>query len=646
MQDFSAGLNTDQHEVLLEPNEATEILNFRLNKVGSLVSRDGLQPVLVSDDILASVMEPLQYNGEDVLYNGELVMYEVDVSGGGFSPGFDEGFDIQSGGVPGEVPLPGPITQLGAWRNSTNLPQSQVLFHSGTQLYKVDQTLGEYVSIYSGLAVNRGTFLNAQDRAIYSNGAGRPVMWDGTTAVELGIDEPPAFATATATSGGSVLDGDYSYVYTYVDSLGRESNPSPISTVSPAPTNQTVTLTWDDPEDLTTHVRIYRRDDVSGSAAFIYLAEVAVGTETYADDGLVSLNPFVGTPPVDHNPPPNLERMAYYNGTYFGSIGKELYWSLPYQPDYWPGQNVTELPFEGNDRVVTMVSQQDTLLVFGRTNLLLVQGLYPNFSVSRLDVAIGAVSMDSAIEVEGSTFFLSDDGIRVFPGMELLTPRVRTQFTSLTNQEKEAGILSYSPGERSLWASVGGRTFVFHLPTQSTTIYDFSPNAVLSGGATGTEPPILSTGMGTVLSRYAGGSDRSLPIPIAWTSKLFQLDNPESTKFIRRLGMFASQGAEANVTIQLADSNNIYSVVPSSQNVNQGTIFWDGGALWEDDSNPLTNPLWSDPSAIVYFIGSLPAQTLVGMTLRVLITGQTSERVEIVPPVSLLYRESLRFLGA
>ena len=44
--DFSGGLNTDQHEILLEPNEATEILNFRLDKTGSLVVREGLTPIV------------------------------------------------------------------------------------------------------------------------------------------------------------------------------------------------------------------------------------------------------------------------------------------------------------------------------------------------------------------------------------------------------------------------------------------------------------------------------------------------------------------------------------------------------------------------------------------------------------------------
>jgi hypothetical protein len=120
-------------------------------------------------------------------------------------------------------------------------------------------------------------------------------------------------------------------------------------------------------------------------------------------------------------------------------------------------------------------------------------------------------------------------------------------------------------------------------------------------------------------------------------SKIYQLSNPEKVKHIRRIGLFAvsGEGSGSLATLTLGDTENFYTV--SLEAVDGGTsTLWD--FTWGDP--------WSSETA-GYFIGSLPAQALLGRVLQISIEGDADDApFEVITPISIEFRESDRFLGS
>ena len=577
ISDFSGGYNPDQSPVLLAANEATDILNFRLDKVGSLVSRKGYTKLIATAASSA-------------------------------------------------------ILSLGALRDAATPANSQVLVHLADGSVRAINTGGAgYDTLATGFGTVKGVFRAAQDSVFYSNGVRRPVRYDGTNVYTLGLDPPGSAPGLTAGSGGS-LSGTYKYCYTYVStSRGIESNPSPVATVVPA--SQKVTVAFTASGDSTVdEVNIYRT--APGGAVYLYLTVQLDGAGTWDDTGAVALSALAVE--VDHDIPGNLESLEYFQGYFFGTVGKTLYWSKPLQPDYWPALNSTEVGFEGIDDIVTLVSHQDALLIFGRRNVLILNGSGGNWQIARLDVAIGATCPEAITSVGGQLVFLSNDGLRLYPGFQVFAPNLQRLLADLTEEQRLSARLGYVGEERSLWLRIDGRTYTVHVPNQGASVYDFDPPDFLAGGADGNSSPLLVAADGLHVNVYGGNTDDSADIPLRWESKTFELDSPETTKFFRRIGAFATTGASGVVTVTIKDRSNVsHSValmaVDSVEDLRWDAFNWDE-AYWPSEG-------------LSYFIGALPADRLFGQTMTVEITAEVSSEVEITPPITFQYREANRFLG-
>ena len=603
LTDFSGGLNKDQHEILLKDNEATSILNFRLDKIGSLIARNGTS--------------------------------EIE----GFAP-----------------PNQRTIGQIGVWTNPANPTLSRVMVKLlRTAGGAADSPFREYDPNLPGLVhrgdlqaianTARGRFANAEDLLLYADGVMDPCAFNPSfqpggsgdgNFLPLGL-AAPLVPTQSGTPSGTVPNHSWSFVTTFVNtstSPQLETVPSPILTVATVASGG-VTISRSSASDFATHWNLYARDDTDPNGIFYLVnsAPIPYATTSYSWTDPNILLPI--EPPYSNLPAPKLETIAYFNGTYFGAIGNKLYWSSPLTPFAWPWENQTTLPFEGNDRVMGLASLQDSLIIFGRKNILVVSGYNPVFTITRLDAAIGLVGMDAFEEIAGQVVFYSDEGLRVYPGLQVIAPTIARTLNAEGLANKEAAILRHSPRENALWLVVGGRTYVVFLATQAVSVYNFDPKAVLSGGVTSTGWNLLVTSDGLRGLIHEGDTDEGTNIPVTWTSKVFQMDNPETTKFVRRIGMFASRGSAALATISLKDNAGSLATVPL---VAQGvdSAFWDE-FNW-DEAN------WST-DGIVYFIGALPAQVLIGMTLQVSLDGSVEAGTEFIPPITLLYRESLRFLG-
>lgn len=575
ISDLSGGLNLDTNALLVADNEAVDIRNFRLDKLGSLVSRQGYA----------------RYN---------------DAS-------------------------PGNVLALGRWRNPTN-PNTNVVLVALSDGSLSGMVSGSWTQLLTGLDTSaEGEFVPVRDVTIYANGVDSPVVFDGTDAYTLGLAAPSSAPSVSSTTG--TLDGTYGYAYTYYStSRGIESNASDTSpiTLSTEGADVDVVASTDSSVD---KIRVYRT--TAGGSTPLLLDEVSNVTATYTDDGSGSL--VITLAPTTNDQPPALEHVAYLQGYTFGSIDGTLYWSKPYQPDYWPALYSTEVPFEGNDTIVALWSHRDTLLIFGRQNIILLSGSSGEWRLSRVDVDQGAVNSRCILEVEGSLVFLSKDGLRTFPNMAAFAPKLTRTLAQHSRADLEDAAAVYVPEERSIWVSVDDRTYTVHLPNQAISVYSFATRQFLAGGDSGFELPLFIDSTGGHVNQYGDTYlDLGEAINVVWRSKVYALTDPELTKFFRRIGTFASTGSTSTITITIADRGSQSVTVPLDS-VSSGTqTYWDQFD-WDE-------AYWSS-EGVSYFIASLPASALFGRTIQVTISGSISGETEIVSPVTFEYRTANRFLG-
>ena len=575
--DLSGGLNPDSNPVLIGDNEATAVRNIRFDQMGSLVSRRGYSRYLDEDA------------GSDLL-------------------------------------------AIGRWLAEGAVSGGQIIAHTDAGEL-VEVTAGHTV-LFTGLSLTAGgRFMGVEDRAVYSNGVDRPVAYDGSTAYALGVSAPVSAPTVALNGAGSIT-GVVSYAYTFYDNTtGTESNPSPVS-ADISPSSQSVLLTGlPGGHPRANRVRIYRTDP--GGTALFFLDDIAVTETTYDDDGATSGNALL--PLVyDNDVPLAFENMAYVKGYAFGSIGDTLYWSKAYDIEHWPALNFTPVPFEGNDTIRALASFQDTLIVFGRRNIVLVAGAGGQWSLSRTDVDSGVVSPKAIVELDGVLVYLDYDGLKTIPGSERVAPKLDRVFAAMSPSTLEEYALLYVPEERALWASSPSGTYTVHLPNRAISWYDFGANQWVPGGLNGFGYPLFTDPASSrYVNTYGAVNDLGANIPILWRSKIFQLTNPELTKFFRRIGAFASTGAAGTVTINIADAARSVSVALASTSNDPGGV-WDS-AVWGTD-------VWA-AEGLVYFIGALPAQALFGHTMQVTITADVGTTTEVVPPITFEFREANRFLG-
>jgi len=180
---------------------------------------------------------------------------------------------------------------------------------------------------------------------------------DGLAPYKLGLPGPTT-APTLAGAGGSGTIVTRSYVVTFIDQYGHESQPSP-----PVEGATYTNATWNvnnipqpvaDPSRApVTKIRIYRTTTAtSGTTTFFKVGEVNVGVTTFADTttdtvatGGGQIESIMWAPP-----PADLQGMiAMPNGILVGWVGNDLYFSENYRPHAWPAEYVltTEYPIVG-----------------------------------------------------------------------------------------------------------------------------------------------------------------------------------------------------------------------------------------------------------------------------------------------------------
>lgn len=204
--------------------------------------------------------------------------------------------------------------------------------------------------------------------AIAANRIAKVIDPTSGKVTRLGGSAPAAAPTVTKTGTG--ITGTVAYAYTFYDSTtGWESSPSPITAFTTCADEGIIVGglgTTIDREGIDKK-RIYRTE-ISGDFPLLYLAEVALATAGFADDGSLYLGdnmPDIG----DHEPPQDgvyiLEKhedrlfYAYQAAVYYSHIFAGVYPNLEYFSD------ARSFNFPFTVKAIKSVPKLGGLLIFG-----------------------------------------------------------------------------------------------------------------------------------------------------------------------------------------------------------------------------------------------------------------------------------------
>lgn len=319
------------------------------------------------------------------------------------------------------VQITGAPTITGIYQLLKSNGSSCFITTAGGTIYNTVSNFGLATTIATGQSATAlYDFASFQDYAIIVNGVNTNLKYNciGSTT-RLGIVAPVA-APAVAIGAAGVLTGNYRYVYTYVNGDGRESNPSPISTlITPAAQKVDVTVVAStDPQ--VTNIRIYRT--FVGGAIFYTVDTIANVAGVYNDnipDG--SLGAQLSD--IDREPPPILIYVETHKNRVFGidaSNLNRLRFSELYDESAWPDLNFIDINPGDGDVITGLISFFDQLIIFKRKNIYILSGTdNTNFVIQQAlsESRVGALSNRTIVRMDNHVGFLSERGPYAFDGL-------------------------------------------------------------------------------------------------------------------------------------------------------------------------------------------------------------------------------------
>lgn len=226
-----------------------------------------------------------------------------------------------------------------------------------------------------------------------------------------------------------------SYLYTFVNDLGQESAPSPVSSTVLRPDGVSVTVTT--PTSVPSGVsasygvdtkRIYRAVTGSTGTVFRFVAEIPLGTATYADALTDSELGEVLQSELWALPPDDLKGiLALPNGIMVGFRANQLCFSAQNQPHAWP----VEYRLNTDTAIVGIGNIDNTVVIGTESFPYLATGNDPAaYSMSKLEAQQACVSKQSVAYVLGiGVVFATPDGLLAVLGNGQVQNLTRGIFT-------------------------------------------------------------------------------------------------------------------------------------------------------------------------------------------------------------------------
>lgn len=268
---------------------------------------------------------------------------------------------------------------------------------------------GEWISWDKIVDVVRGPV--AEDR-LYFTGDGAPkIMVNGETmnlALAAPTGKPVAIVSGTPDDS---LSSTIIYAYTWVTSLGEESEPSPLSEgVLWSPGLPVTVRGFSPPPEgrRVTSMRIYRSQTSSTGATDLYfIAERPAGVGDFLDEDLDIVEP-IGT--TDFNPPPDdLQGITTLpNGMLAAFSGKRLYFSEPYYPHAWPEKYVLTTDYE----IVGLGAFGSSVAILTTGTPYIASGTAPeNFVMEKLELNLPCINARGIVDLGYSVAYPSHLGL-------------------------------------------------------------------------------------------------------------------------------------------------------------------------------------------------------------------------------------------
>lgn len=238
----------------------------------------------------------------------------------------------------------------------------------------------------------------------------------------LGVPTPETAPTVTP-SGGTGTSLVRAYLYTWLSAFGEEGAPSPATLATGHINTPTWNITMTPPlsidtsgRNLTT-TRIYRTvTGTNGVTTFFFVADVPIGTTTYADT-IVDTSITGGTqlPTTLYTKPPNNLQgcVALPNGMLAGWTGNDIWFSEPYLPHAWPAEYAVTVEYP----IVGLGNIGASLIVCTEGYPQVATGNHPSvMSFGKIDVNEPCASRQSIVSAIDGVYYASMNGlIRVNP---------------------------------------------------------------------------------------------------------------------------------------------------------------------------------------------------------------------------------------
>ena len=393
---------------------------------------------------------------------------------------------------------------------------------------------------------------------------GRPSVNGTPNGLRLGIPQPANGKIASAAVSGTGTGTAYErfYTFSYVSPLGEEgppmATPLPVTSVQ---NGQTVTLNFNT-ETLTNYNlatglrRIYRTAQGTNSTTFEFVADVVIGTTTYADSILDSALGEI-MPSANWFAPPAamIGLKSTGSGFFVGYYGNTLYVSELFMPHAWNPNNELAFPFP----ITALAVTTDSIVVFTQGNPYLVTGTDPaTLTAIKIDNAQSVPFRKSCVDMGGYVMAASPDGL-------IAIQQAQIQMATLDYYTLQQWQAAFPPAtlygfyyEGIYVGFSGSNGFMFDMrksPAVLTTLSGF-PTIVGSYNDLSTDTLYLLDSTGIIWSWETGN-----PMMFTWKSKPVRVPMPMCPACGR---IYAS----GTVTFQLwADGNPVYSVAVSDSNV-------------------------------------------------------------------------------
>ena len=324
-----------------------------------------------------------------------------------------------------------------AWKSPTSVATvasgRQTIYRMGRD---VDSDAQYWLSWTTAVNVVRGFDANDTTEQTYYTGDGAPKFTNNVIGLAtapyptanrpMGIPAPASAPSVVGTNSGaaSPVVEYYYYVYTYVNSLGWESAPSPVSALVTRDNLGSTAISGfsavpSGNYDIAT-IRIYRTQGSSTGTDFYFLREISIATANTVDDNrtlgeILATNlwfpaPGVPTGGATSITEPTLSNLtAMWNGMMSGISGNSVRICEPYTPYAWPA-TYEIIPPDSKPVGLGIFGQAMLVLTTGRP--LIVQGSTPDgMDQQPLEIQQGCVAARSVVSMGSGVAWASEDGL-------------------------------------------------------------------------------------------------------------------------------------------------------------------------------------------------------------------------------------------